>query len=100
MAGEAAEEPAVGPKDLADAAAGAAFAPIDVAITGRRPVPPPEKEPVERALATAKSISLGIASGAIVAAGALLPVAALLLVVYLAWTLIARRLRMPWHQSG
>lgn len=100
MTGEPVEEPAGGPEERADAEASAAFAPIDVAIAGRAPAPPPEKDPIERALALAKGISLGIASGAIVAAGAVVPVGAVLLVVYLAWALFLRRLRMPRHESG
>ena len=74
--------------------ADAAYSQIDVALEGKTPPPAPEKPPVERALATAKSMSLVIASGAIVAAGAVLPVGAAALVLYLVATRVARKLRV------
>ena len=100
MAGEQLAEPGMSRKERADAAAQAAYAPIDVAIAGRRPAPPPPKEPVERALATAKDISLAIAAGAIVAAGAVVPVGAVLLLVWLVWSQGIRRLRIRWEEPG
>jgi hypothetical protein len=74
--------------------ADAAYSQIDVALAGKRPPPAPEKPPVERALATAKTISLVIASGAIVAGGVGLPVGVAALILYLVATRIARRLRV------
>jgi hypothetical protein len=100
MAGEAASEPGASRKERVEAAERAAYSPVDVAIAGRRPAPPPEKDPIERALASAKDVSLAIASGAILAAGVVVPVAAILLLAYLVWALVVRRLRLRWNQTG
>lgn len=98
MAGESLPDPAstASSAERKEVRARAAYAPIDVAIAGRRPAPPPEKEPIDRALSTAKAISLAIASGAILAAGAVVPVAAIFLLLYLLWSLVIRRLRLRW----
>jgi hypothetical protein len=74
-------------------AAGAAYSPIDVSITAAAPPPPPEKPAVEQALATAKTISLGIVSGLLVGASVALPIGVVLLAVYLVTTRILRRFR-------
>lgn len=100
MAGEDLAEPGMGREERAEAAAAASYAAIDVAIAGRRPSPPPEKDALERALDTAKGTSLAIASGVIVAAGVVLPVGAVLLALYLVWALLLRRLRIRWDQPG
>ena len=100
MAGEQPGAPGMDRAERADAVARAAYAPIDVAIAGRRPPAPPPESPIERALGNAKGISLAIASGAIVAAGAVAPAAAVVLVLYLGWSLLIRRLRLRWDQPG
>lgn len=100
MAGEQLTEPGMSRRERAEVTAQAAYAPIDVAIAGRAPAPPPSREPIERALATAKDISLAIASGAIVAAGAVLPVGAVLFVLWAGWSLTIRRLRLRWDEPG
>lgn len=71
-----------------------AYSPIEVALTGEQPSPPPEKAPLDRALSTAKTISLEIASGAVVAAGIVVPIGGLLLVIYLVTSQVIRRLRV------
>jgi hypothetical protein len=71
-----------------------AYSPIDVALEGRRPPPAPAEPPLERALGTAKAILLAVASAGIVAGGAAIPVVVVLLALYLAWSRIARRLRV------
>lgn len=81
-------------------AAQTAYAPIDVALSAKAPPPPPEESAIERSLGTAKEISLAIASGAIVGAGVVLPLAVVLLVVWLVWTTVIRRLRLRWEQLG
>lgn len=73
------------------------YSPIEVALSGRRPPPAPEKPALEQALGTAKTITLGIASGAVIAAGVVVPVGLVVLALYLAWTLILRRLRVRWE---
>lgn len=100
MAGEQLAEIAIGPTERGRVEAQASYAPIDVAIAGRRPALPPPKGPIERALVTAKDISLAIASGAIVAAGAVLPIGVVLLVLWLVWSQALRRLRFRWDHSG
>lgn len=71
-----------------------AYSPIDVALAGKRPPPAPEEPPLERALGTAKTILLSVASAGIVAAGAAVPLVVVLLALYLAWSRITRRLRV------
>lgn len=78
----------------------AAYAPIDVALAGKQPPPPPEESTVERSLGTARSISLAIVSAVIVGAGVVLPIGAVLLAIWLAWSLVIRRLRFRWEEMG
>ncbi|HEX2195442.1 MAG TPA: DUF4349 domain-containing protein [Actinomycetota bacterium] len=73
------------------------YAPIEVALSGRRPPPAPAKPALEQALGTAKATTLGIASGAVIAAGVVVPLGIVLLSLYLAWTTILRRLRVRWE---
>lgn len=100
MAGEQPVQPGMTRSERADALARSAYAPVDVAIAGRRPPPPPPETPIERAFEIAQGIALAVASGAIVAAGAVVPVGAVLLVLYLACTLLIRRLRPRWDEPG
>lgn len=100
MAGEQPVQAGMTRAERAGAVARAAYAPVDVAIAGRRPPPAQPETPIERALGVARGISLAVASGAIVAAGAVLPAGAVLLLVYLAWSLLIRRLRLRWDQPG
>lgn len=79
-------------------AAQTAYSPIDVALAAKQPPPPPEESAVERALGTAKSISLAIVSAAIVGAGVVLPVGAVVLALWLTWSLVIRRLRLRWEE--
>ena len=87
-------------RERAYVAAQTAYAQIDVALGAKRPPPPPEKSAIERSLGTAKSISLAIASGAIVGAGIVLPIGAVVLALWLTWSLVIRRLRLRWEQLG
>ncbi len=73
------------------------YAPIEVALSGKRPPPPPGEPALEQALGTAKAITLGIASGALIAAGVVVPIGVVALVLYLAWATILRRLRVRWE---
>jgi hypothetical protein len=66
---------------------------IDVSLAGKQPPAAPEKPAFERALATAKTIVLAIASGAVLAAGVIVPIGLLLLIAYLVGVPIFRRLR-------
>ena len=70
-----------------------AFAAIEVALRATPPPPPPDKPVVERALGTAKAITVGIASGTVLVAAVLVPVLALALLVYLVGVLLFRRLK-------
>lgn len=79
-------------------AAQTAYSPIDVALAAKQPPPPPEQSAVKRSLGTAKSISLAIASAAIVGTGVLLPVGAVVLALWLTWSLVIRRLRLRWEE--
>lgn len=98
MAGQQLADAGMTREERTAVAAEAALSPIDVAIGARAPAPPPEKSSIEEAVDRAASIALAIASGAIVAAGVVLPVGAAVLVVYLAWSLVLRRLRLRWEQ--
>lgn len=101
MAGQQLAEPATTSRDERNAlATETAFSPIDVAIAGRRPAPPPDETTIEQSLGTATDIALAIASGAIVAAGAVVPVGLVLLVIWLVWSTVARRLRLRWEEPG
>lgn len=80
-----------------DAAEQAEYSPIDVAISGKRPPPPPERSPIDRALGTAEDISLTVISGAIVAAGVVVPVGAILGTIWFVCSLVLRRLRLRWE---
>jgi Domain of unknown function (DUF4349) len=70
-----------------------AYSTIDVALTGKQPPAPPQPPAFERASATAKTIVLAIASGAVLAAGVIVPIGVLLLVLYLVGATIVRRLK-------
>lgn len=74
------------------------FSSVEVALRATPPPPPPDKPAVERALATARSLTLGIASAAVLIAGAVIPILGLLVVVYLIGAPIVRRLK-PRLQS-
>lgn len=93
MVGESLVDEDVTVAQRSGAAARAAYAPIDVAITGRPPAPPPPQSSISHAVATAKDISLGMASGVIVAAGAVVPAGVVLLALYLVLSFLIRRLR-------
>ena len=73
------------------------YSPIEVALSGKRPPPPPDEPALEQAWGTARSITLGIASGAVIAAGVVVPIGLVALLLYLAWTLVLRRLRLRWE---
>lgn len=77
-----------------------AYSSIAVSLAAKQPPPPPEKTSLEQALVNAKSIALGIASGAILTAGIVLPIGALALVLYLAGAPLFRRLRPRWSSDG
>lgn len=70
-----------------------AYSTIDVALMGKQPPAGPQPPAFERALETAKTIVLGIASGAVLAAGVIVPVGVLLVVLYLVGATIVRRLK-------
>ena len=70
-----------------------AYSTIEVALAGTAPPAPPEKPAFERALGTAKDITLGIASGIVLAAGVLVPIGALVVVLYLVGAPVVRRLK-------
>lgn len=99
MAGQAVPRGATR-KERARVDAHTAFAPIDVALDARRPPAPRRKPALERSLETATGISLAILSAAIVGAGVALPVGALLLLLWLAWAVVIRRLRLRWDQPA
>lgn len=70
-----------------------AFSEVEVALRATPPPPPPNEPVVDRALGTARAITLGIASGAILVAAVAVPVLALLLILFLVGTPIVRRLK-------
>lgn len=71
----------------------AALSRVEVALRATPPPPAPGKPAVERALGTAKALTLGIASGAVLIAGAVIPILALLIVIYLVGGAIFRLLK-------
>lgn len=83
-----------------DLAADTAYAPIDVALAGRRPPPPADESTIGQALDTARAISARIASGVILGAAVVLPIGSIVFLLWLAWTLVIRRLRVRWEQLG
>jgi hypothetical protein len=70
-----------------------AYSTIQVSLTGKEPPPAPAKPAFERALATAKTISVAIASGAVLAAGVIVPIGLLLVGLYLVAAPVVRRLK-------
>jgi hypothetical protein len=97
MTGEQLARPGMSRTERAAVVDEAALAPIDVAIAAKAPPAPPEKSSIQRALDKAAEMALAITSGAIVAAGAVVPVGALLLIAFLVWSLVVRRLRVRWE---
>ena len=70
-----------------------AYSTIQVALAGKRPPAPPEKPAFERALTTAKKITVAIGSGVVLTAGVVIPIGALLVALYLVGAPIVRRAR-------
>lgn len=70
-----------------------AFSSIDVALHATPAPPAPEKPVIERALATAKSLTIGIASAAALIAAVILPILTLLVLLYALGRPIVRRLK-------
>lgn len=77
-------------------AAQTAYSTIDVSLAGTAPPPPPDQPALERAFATATTITLAIASAVLIAAGVIVPIALLLVVLYLAGAPLVRWLRPRW----
>lgn len=73
------------------------YSPIEVELLGERPPAPAPESPFGRAVDTSKAIALGILAAFVVAAGVVLPVGAAALLLYLAWSVVMRRLRMRWE---
>lgn len=69
------------------------YSTIQVALDGEAPARPPEKPVIERSLATAKGIALGILSAIVLAAGVIVPVGALLIPLWFLGALLLRRLK-------
>lgn len=77
------------------------YSTIHVALAGIAPPAPPEKPVFERALSTATSIVIAIASGLVLAAGVVVPLALVALVVVLVGAPVVRRLRArPGELAG
>ena len=77
------------------------YSTIDVALTGVVPPAPAEKPVFERALGTAKSIVVAIASGLVLAAGVIVPIGLVAFVVYLVGAPVVRRFRArPGELTG
>ena len=75
------------------------YSTVDVSIEGRPPVGGPAAPPWERSLETAKSLTMSIVSGAILAAGVIVPLGGLALVIYLLVAPLVRRVRKgPWGE--
>ncbi|MEA2446896.1 MAG: hypothetical protein QOK47_533 [Actinomycetota bacterium] len=70
-----------------------AYSSIGVSINGMAPTVPPEKPAIKRAFATAKSLAIAIASGAVLTAGVVVPIGLLALLVYLGLAPVVRRFR-------
>ncbi|MGH2757328.1 MAG: DUF4349 domain-containing protein [Actinomycetota bacterium] len=70
-----------------------AYATIDTALTGTAPPAPAEKPALDRALATAKNITLEIASGALLTAAVVVPIGGLLMLLYLLAAPLFRRVK-------
>lgn len=70
---------------------------VEVALRATPPPPAPGKPAVERALGTARALTLGIASGAVLVAGAIVPILALLILIYLVGGVIVRLLKPRLH---
>ena len=69
------------------------YSTIEVALAGKAPPAPPEKPAFERALGTAKAITVAIGSGAVLTAGVVVPLGALLAALYFLGAPIVRRVR-------
>lgn len=83
-------------EDEAFVRAETAYSPIEVALAGKRPPAPAPQSPLGRAVETSKSIAVGILSAFVVAAAVILPVGGAVLVLYLLWSIVMRRLRVRW----
>ena len=70
-----------------------AYSNVEVALEGTRPAPPPAEPVFERALGTAKAISLAIGSGLVLAAGVLIPLGVVAFLLYLIGGPIVRKLK-------
>lgn len=70
-----------------------AFSEVDVALAANPPPPPPKEPVVQRALGTARAITLSIASGAILVAGVALPLVTLFFLLFLLGAPLVRRLK-------
>ena len=88
--------PAATQRERREVAAGVDFSSIDVSITAASP-PPVRQTTFERALDTAETLSVGIASGLLLAASVALPLGFALVVLYLVGARIRRRLRPGWE---
>ena len=77
---------------------GASFSSIEVALAGTAPPTAAPKPVFERAVETATTIVMAIASGIVLAGGVIIPIALLALVLYIALAPVLRRLR-PRMQS-
>ena len=73
--------------------ADAAIASIEVDLRTTPPPAPPAKPVFERALGTAKVITLGIGSGAVLLAGVLVPIAALVAMLFVLVGPVVRRIK-------
>ena len=76
------------------------FGTIETSLKGTPPAAPPEKPAFERALATAKSIAIGIGSAAVLTAGVVVPIAALFLLLYPLALMLVRRLKPRFSAGG
>lgn len=74
----------------------ASYSTINVDLVGSPPPPPSRKPVIERAIATARSISLGILSGVVLAAGVVVPLGLVALLSFLAARPLLRRMKPRW----